>query len=252
MIQSSESTSRLIVRQAITVSIAAGLASIPLALVAGVTTALLVGIEGARLAGAAVFLGAGLYVASVLVGAWQAARWVLVEAIACQVEKTRAEAARIAAEAEALAGNSGATIVNQNISAERGAKVKAQALAPTVRIMGKQVSWNQLNAVIRPDPEPRRLAVPREDYVWLLEQFLAAGHSRRLYAGRELPYSKAQAYPYIYKTVVADLVEAGAIIGRGDRAAGRLVIQDLAELVDVVDRKHPSGLVVELGPGNQG
>jgi hypothetical protein len=58
---------------------------------------------------------------------------------------------------------------------------------------------------------------------------------------QELPYSRLPVTYEIYKTVVDALAGATppAIVGRGERASGKLVEQDPAQLVKLIEQSHP-------------
>ena len=241
-----EATSAALVRNSIMIGAASGALAIILTAVSVLLGALAFGADFAIWASVAILAGAGLVIAYLLISAWQNARWVLVETIAANIEKTRAEAQRIEAEADAIAGAN--TAIIQNVNAGDGAKVKANITAPRVRVNGRDVSWGQINQLNQIAPEPRRVEIPRQDVLWMLEQFINAGHSRRVFERETLPYSQIPAYPDAYRALIAALVEGHALVGRGERAAGRLVVKDVAELAQIVDAAHPRGLVLELPP----
>lgn len=225
------------------------LVGLPLA-AAGAVLAFALGYDPALVAGALIF-GAALVGALFVVDGLRVTRWAVVETIAAaldrqhaETERERAQAHRIEAEAEAITGAN--TVISQNITAGDGATIKAPVKAPRVTVMGKQVSWSQVNQITPAQPEPRRIEIPREDVLWMLEQFTRAGHSRRVFEGANLPYSQLPAYPDPYRALIGALVEGAALVGRGERATGRLVVKDLGQLAKIVDTAYPRGVVLEL------
>jgi hypothetical protein len=221
-------------------------AGLLVALCAGVAIAAWVGVGVASIVGG--FLGAG----AICFGAWRIALALLdvralgVRAVSAIIEYQEALTDKVRAEADALSGAD--TFINQTVNAASGSKVKAQVSAPSVRIRGKQVSWNQLNQLQHTPNKARRLVIPGLDVDWISEQ-LASGypHSRSKWLGKELPNSRLTINLDIYNAFIQALVAQGYIVGRDDRTAGKLVERNHTALARAMDPKG-QGLVIDLTP----
>lgn len=247
-----ETTGRAIVHASILVSVAIGILALLLIGVSALLAAAFgLGLDFLLWSSVVYLGGSGLLVAALLLMGWENARWVLVETIAANVEKGRAEAKRIEAEAvrieaEADAISGANTAIIQNVNAAEGSKVKASLNAPRVSVRGKSVSWNQLNQLNQSAPEVRRIEIPALDVIWFAEQ-LANGypHSKRSWLGQKFPNSRLTVDYLIYTALVEPLAEQGHIVGRGDRSAGKLVETNPTNLVKAIDPQG-KGLVLEL------
>lgn len=231
-----QSNSRALVEQTILLCGIVGLAALILIAVSIALGATLLGMAFAQWAAAILVAGAGLLIAALIVSAWNNSRWLLVEPIAAVI-------ARQDAETEAIKSNAPAVI--QTVNAEAGAKVKASVSAPRVSVRGKSVTWNQVNQIVQPEPQTKRLEFPREDVLWMLEQFVNVKHSKRPFVGTDTPYSKLPAYPELYNEVIRILVEGEAIKGRAPKNAGHLVVTDIQQLAELVDAAHPKGVIID-------
>ena len=180
-----------------------------------------------------------LIIVFVWVESVRVAQWLVKERELAQLDRVDAESNAIAA-----TGKAGG-IVQTNYAAP-GSTLKAQVKAPRVSILGKKVSWNQITQINQPQPEIRRIEIPREDWTWMLEQFVNAGHSKRLFTSETLPYSGLPAYPHLYQLLIETLCKGEAIIGRGERASGTLRVKDVPALTKIVDQAHPKGITLEL------
>jgi hypothetical protein len=239
--QPHETSAAAIIRNSIVLAGAAALVGILLATVAGVLGLWIAGPAAAQWGFALTILATALALAALLKSAWDNSRWILVETIASRIAKTNAEAARLEAEAKAIAASKPAVI--QTVNAEAGAKVKASITAPRVTVQGKEISWNQITALQAGESAARTLTFPAADVRWMLEQFANVKHSKRLFIGESLPYSEAKAYPELYNEIIRVLVDAGAIVGRSDRTSGQLLVKDPGQLMKIVDQTHPGGNV---------
>lgn len=216
--------------------------SVPLAILAGIVANMFLGEATIwQAVFGALFLGA-LVVAYVIVDSVRVAQWIVLEQVVTDINRRNAETDAIS---DAMERGS---VVQNNIAAP-GATIKASVKAPRITVLGKRVSWIQFTAIKNPRSEPRRIEIPREDWVWMLEQFIKAGHSRRLFASERLPYSGLPCYPYLYQLLIDDLCEAEAIQGRGIGTKGALTVKDLGALTKIVDSSHPRGVVLELPSG---
>lgn len=232
-----ETNSRALVDNTLILGGAIAIVALVLIVIVAALGATLLGMEFAEWIAGALVIGAGIFEAFLILRTWENVRWILVEPIAALV-------ARQDAETNAIQGQTNA--VFQTVNAEAGAKVKASITAPRVSVMGKSVSWNQLNQLNQTAPEPKRLEFPREDVLWMLEQFIAVKHSKRPFVGQELPYSRLPAYPELYNEVVRILVDGQAIQGRGPRDAGTLTLKEIGALAKMIDAEHPRGVVIDV------
>jgi hypothetical protein len=240
-----ETTSATLIRNSFALALGVLAAGLVLSAVAGVLGLWIAGAAAAQWAFAISIAGVALALAALFKSAWDNSRWILVETIAAAVAKTNAEAERIAAEAQAIKGSNPSVI--QTVNAEAGAKVRASVTAPRVRVQGKEFSWNQINALAPSEPATRTLVYPAQDVRWMLEQFADVKHSKRLFMGEDLPYSKAKAYPELYNEVIRVLIGAGVLIGRTDRTSGQLLVRDTDKLMHLVEQQHPGGeITLEL------
>lgn len=255
-----ETNSRALVEQTLILCGIVTLAAIVLIVVSITLGATLLGMEFARWSAAVLTFGASLLIAALIVRTWNSSRYLLVEPIAAYVTrqdadsaKVKAEAEKILAEADRIDAESAAIKTNapaifQTVSAGAGAKVKANITAPRVSVRGKSVSWNQVNQISQPDAEPKRLEFPREDWLWMLDQFLKVKHSKRLFVTERAPFSQQPAYPELYNELIRILVEGEAIKGRAPKSAGHLVITDINQLARLVEAEHPKGMIIDATP----
>jgi len=72
--------------------------------------------------------------------------------------------------------------------------------------------------------------VPECDLTHFLERAVIAGHSKRVWLGQTLPSGKVVTTFQDYDQMIAPLLKAGLIVGRGERSAGKLVTDDAGEL----------------------
>jgi len=216
-----------------------GVIDLSLALVGGITVNEFVGgNSGLRAALVLLFVGI-LIIAAVWVLSVRTAQWLVFDRQGAELDRVDAESFALKASAQ------GGGIVQMN-NAAPGSTLKAQVKAPRVSILGKKVSWNQVNQIHQTTPDIRRIEIPREDWTWMLEQFVKVGHSKRLFTSETLPYSKLPAYPHLYQFLIDLLCEQQAIVGRGDRAKGTLTVKDVTALTRIVEQARPQGVVLEL------
>lgn len=180
-------------------------------------------------------LSGGLLIAFAWLSAIQDVRWALVESIASELDDASAQREAVRS----------ASII-QNINAP-GGTVKARPIV--YKVGGQLVNGNQLNQIAQ--TEPRRIEIAAADVRWFAEQ-LANGYplSKAKWLGLELPYSRLPVSWAIYKALIDPLASYGAIAGRGERASGKLVEKNPAQLVKVIEQAHPGastrGIVLEL------
>lgn len=258
MTNTPELNTNALVRNSLVLSGAIGALAFVLTLAASIMGAIVLGADFAMGAAAIILAGAGLTIAAILLRAWENARWMLVETIAADIAKRDAEAAKIQAEAhaiEAAAERSTAQILN--INAGSGTmNVKAKPI--TYRVNGQVVNGNQLNQI---DAAPRVLQIDAADVRWFVEQLANGyGHSKAKWLavrgedGKtkpvELPYSRQPVTYDIYKALIDAITEAGGIVGRGERASGRLIETQPAQLVKMIEASYPdagrNGITLEL------
>lgn len=153
---------------------------------------------------------------------------------------------KLNAEADALRG---AMVVNVN----NGSGTQKVINKPiTYRVNGQVVNGNQLIQASQSD-KPRRIEIPAADVLWTYEQLPVIGHAKGAWVGKQkLPYSGLDVTYLIYKTLIDPLAgtDKPAIVGRGERASGALVIDQPKELIKYADRAYPhassKGIVLEL------
>lgn len=238
-----------------------GVAALPLALAAGVVASVFWGVNIAlAIAGLAMF-------GAVSFGAWQIARAMLdtrgavVKAIAAIVDYQNAQADKLYSEADAIraVADRGAQMVNIN-SGPGTQNIRAKPIV--YKVNGQVVNGNQLNQTNQTDA--RTLEICAADVRWFCEQIAAGyGHSKSKWlAARdengktravELPYSRQPMTYDMYKTLVDAIADAGGIVGRGERASGRLIETEPAQLVKMIEASHPGagskGITLELPAG---
>lgn len=249
-----ETASDTLIRNSILISVTLAIFGFLFALLGGLVALWVAGQDFAKWTAITIIAGFALAIASLLVKGWENARWVLVETIAANISKTRAEANRIDAEADAISGAGNVNI--QTVNAGEGAKVKAQLDAPRVSVRGKAVSWNQVNQLNQVNQaDTRRIEIPAADVRWIVEQLANGyGHSKSKWvkARIELPHSRLTVTYDVYKTIMDALTTANppAIIGRDERASGKLIEQDPAKLVKLIEQSHPDagskGIIITL------
>ncbi len=225
--------------------------------------------------------GAGLGLAALAIITWHDYRYVLVETIASSnyASDTAAHAVQVKAEAEANALTIKAQADKELAHAEAELKLaNADAIdrasmgqvaqlnlnsgsgtqkvnnKPITYSVNGQVVGNQLNQLTINQAEPRRIEISAADVRWFAEQLANGyGHSKSKWVGVvKLEFSQLPVTYDIYKMLVDPLVESEppAIVGRGPRASGSLVETNPAQLVKLIEQKHPSagskGIVLEL------
>lgn len=105
---------------------------------------------------------------------------------------------------------------------------------------------NQTNQI-----DQRRIEIPAADVRWFVEQLPHYGHSKSKWVSKvELPYSRQMVDWTIYKVLLDALTSSGKIVGRGERASGRLIEGDPGELVKAIEQTYPGagskGITIEL------
>lgn len=85
--------------------------------------------------------------------------------------------------------------------------------------------------------------VAEQDLLFFIERALIAGHAKRIWLGQELPSGKLVSTFEDYNQLIAPLLKAGVIVGRGERSAGKFATDDAQEI------KGRLGLA--SGPTNQ-
>lgn len=255
-----QTNSRALVDQTLILCGIIAIAFIALIVVSITLGATLLGMEFARWSAVILTFGASLLIAALIVRTWNSARYLLVEPIAAYVTRQDADSAKVKAEAEKIlaeadridaesnAIKTDAPAIFQTVSAGAGAKVKASITAPRVSVQGKSVSWNQVNQLDQTTAEPKRLEFPREDWLWMLEQFVKVKHSKRPFVTERVPFSQQPAYPELYNEVIRILVEGEAIKGRAAKTAGHLVVTDVNQLARLVEAAHPKGMIIDATP----
>lgn len=233
--------------------------SIPLSL-AGALIASALGYDAALVVGSTV---AAAIIIAALFGfdALRVARSLIVNQIAAhlarhraEAKRTNAEAERILAEADRIDAESAAIKLaaenagQLNVNSGPG-KMTIKNHPITYRVNGQIVNGNQLNQIT---PDARQLHIEGADVLWFVEQ-LANGypHSKSKWVGKqELPYSRLPVTYEIYKTLVDSIAEAGGIVGRGERASGRLIESHAPQLVKMIEATYPDagreGITLEL------
>lgn len=241
-------------------------ASIPLAIGAGIVCAVLWGMDAA-------YITAGLAMAgAVSFGAWQIARAMLdtrgavVRTVAALVEYQNAQADKVYSEADAIRAAAERATAAQIVNVNAGAGTMNVKNKPiTYRVNGQIVAGNQLNQTNQIDA--RSIHIEGADVRWFAEQ-LAAGypHSKSKWLavkdsdGKprpvELPYSRLPMTYEIYAALVNALADAGAIVGRGERASGTLVEKNAPQLVKMIEATYPGasakGITLELPAATSG
>ena len=249
----SETNSRALVRNSIILSGALGALALVMIAISAILGAIVLGADFAMYASLAILAGAGLSVGMILLRAWENARWMLVETIAADIANRTAAANKIDAEAQAIlaaAERSSAQVLNINTGSGT-MNVKAKPI--TYRVNGQVVNGNQLNQTNQIDA--RTLHIDAADVRWFCEQIAAGfGHSKSKWVNAriELPYSRQLVTYDIYKCLVDAIADAGGIVGRGERASGRLIETEPAQLVKMIEATHPGasakGITLELPP----
>ncbi len=178
----------------------------------------------------------GLVIAFAWLTAMDDSRWMLVESVASSLDNDAAQRAALQS----------ASII-QNINNSPGGTVKAKPIVYKIGgVVQNQLALNQIN-----QSEPRRIEIAGSDVRWFADQ-LAQGYglSKAKWLGVELPYSRIPVSYAIYKVLMTALANYGAIAGRGDRASGKLVEKNPAQLVKAIEQAHPGaaskGIVLEL------
>ncbi len=241
-----------------------GVAALPLALAAGIVAAVLWGNDAALMTAGLAMFGA------VSFGAWQIARAMLdtrgavVKAIAAIVDYQNAQADKLYSEADAIraVADRGAQMVNIN-SGPGTQNIKAKPIV--FKVNGQVVNGNQLNQTNQIDA--RTLEIPAADVRWFVEQLAAGyGHSKSKWLtvrdedGKthpvELPYSRQPMTYAMYAALVGAIADAGGIVGRGERASGKLIETEPAQLVKMIEATHPGagskGITLELSAVTNG
>lgn len=216
-------------------SFALAVASIPFSILAGAVAWIWAGQDTAIPVMTVSLFFCTAIIALALIFSYSGAHWILTEQVSADLWDREAQREMLKS----------AGIVQQNINTGSGT-IKPKIQAPRIKVMGRDISWGQVNQISQSSPEPRRIEIPREDVLWMLEQFVNVKHSKRPFLGEELPNSRLPAYPDLYNEIIRILVDGRAIIGRDNRVAGHLVIKDVSALTQLVDRAHPGGVVLEL------
>lgn len=255
-----ETTSAALIRNSIILSATIALVGIAFAIFAGVIGLWLVGADVALWASILILAGFTLGLAFLFKNTWDNVRWMLVESIAAEIAERKANAKRIDAEAELTLANAdaidrasqGGSALQINNASNGGKITKPHLQAPTVRIQGKEVFWNQINQIDQSTPEPRRIEIPTEDVKFFCDE-LARGvkHSKANWLGRELPNSRIAVSWEVYRAFVDPLAERGQIVGRGPKASGRLVETDPSHLLAALNEHYPTGIVIEVPNQNE-
>lgn len=155
-----------------------------------------------------------------------------------QNQETMREVARTVAEQQTTVNVKGKSNI---VSVNSGAPTVEQ-----VRLVGVNVNT------------PRRAldGVDERDLLYFCERAVIAGHSKRVWLGQTLPSGKLVSTFQDYDQMIAPLLKAGLIVGRGERSAGKLVTDDAGELKRALGL--PSGAygapqqeVKEIGEQNQ-
>lgn len=155
-----------------------------------------------------------------------------------QNQETMREVARTVAEQQTTVNVKGKSNI---VSVNSGAPTVEQ-----VRLVGVNVN------------APRRAldGVDERDLIYFCERAVIAGHSKRVWLGQTLPSGKLVSTFADYDQMIAPLLKAGLIVGRGERSAGKLVTDDAGELKRALGL--PSGAygapqqeVKEIGEQNQ-
>lgn len=238
-------------------------ASLPLALAAGVVTAVLFGMDAALAIAGLAIAGAVFFGAWQIVRAMSDTRGAIVNAIAALVDYQNAQADKLYSEADAIrAAAERAQIVNVN-SGPGTMNVKAKPI--TYRVNGQVVNGTQLNQIA--ETTARTIQIEAADVRWFAEQLAAGyGHSKSKWLNAkdengapvriELPYSRVPMTYEIYKALIDALADAGAIVGRGERASGTLIERAPAQLVKMIEATYPGagakGITLELPAATSG
>lgn len=126
-----ETSSQVLLRLSLTAALGVGMLALLLLATSALLAFLAFGMDFLLWATVLILGGGALLVAAILVRGWENARWMLVETIAAQVEKSRAEAHRIEAEADAISG--GSSVINQQIHTTATGKAKVAINAPVMQ-----------------------------------------------------------------------------------------------------------------------
>ena len=89
--------------------------------------------------------------------------------------------------------------------------------------------------------------VPEADLIFFCERVPLIGHSKRAWFGQALPSGRTVNTFEIYDQLVAPLIKAGLIEGRGERSAGRLTTADSGEIKRVLGLA-PGDVVKDVSP----
>ena len=232
--------------------------ALPLSLAAGIVAFVWFGLDVAYMIAGLAVLGAVSFAALHIARAMLDTRGAVVRAVAAIVDYQNAQSDKLYSEADAIRAaaeraTAGAAMVNINSGSGK------QINKPIVyRVNGQVVNGNQLNQI---DAAPRTLHIEAADVRWFVEQLAAGyGHSKAKWlavrsedgktAPVELPYSRQPMTYDIYKALVDALAEAGGIVGRGERASGRLIETQPAQLVKMIEASYPdagrAGITLEL------
>jgi hypothetical protein len=257
-----QTNSRALVEQTMILCGIVTLAGIVLIAVSITLGATLLGMEFARWSAAILTFGASLLIAALIVRTWSSNRYLLVEPIAAYITRQDADSAKVKAEAEKILAEA------DRIDAESAALARATSAAQlnmntgsgTMKVQNKPIQYNvagtaigQLTLNQTNQIDQRKIEIPAADVRWIAEQLgTGYGHSKNKWvkAHVELPYSRQTVTWEIYKAIMDALVSAEppAIIGRDERASGKLIEQDPAQLVKLIEQTHPGagskGLVI--------
>lgn len=244
-----QTNSRALVEQTLILSGIVTLAALVLIAVSITLGATLLGMEFVRWSATILTFGASLLIAALIVRTWNNSRYLLVEPIAAYVTRQDAEAAKVKAEAEKILAEAD-RIDAESAAIKQAAQINMNTGSGTMKVQNKPIQYNvaghavgQLTLNQTNQIEQRRIEIPAADVRWMLEQIANGyGHSKSKWVNQqELPYSRLPVTYEIYKTVVDALATATppAIIGRGERASGKLVESNPAQLVKLIEQSHP-------------
>jgi len=108
--------------------------------------------------------------------------------------------------------------------------VKGRSNVVSVNSAGAGVESVRLVGVNLNRPARMIEGVDERDLIFFCERAPVIGHVKRAWLGATLPSGKVVTTFEDYNQMIAPLLKAGCIVGRGERSAGKLVTGDVGEL----------------------